>query len=490
MHFLRGLPARCARLKGGAGLCQRRAVHTNVVDTLRERGFIHSVTNGDIASRLQAPVGVYCGVDPTADSLHLGNMVALMGLLHFHLAGHQALPLVGNATGMIGDPSGRNSERVALGQSTLAKNVAGIEAQLERFFSRGTEYAARRMPNLDIDSLKPVRVLHNADWYKNMNILAFLGHIGRYARVGTMMARDSVKSRLQSVQGISFTEFSYQLLQAYDFWHLYHHHECRVQLGGSDQWGNITAGTDLIHRMPFSPTLEETGVTNADSGANTGAGALGITIPLLTTASGEKFGKSAGNAIWLDDRKTSAFDVYQFFVKTADVDVERFLSMFTLLPLLHIKLVMAAHSKTPERFEAQRLLAAEVTELIHGEAGVQRALCATAVLFGDSLSPIKSFSAQDFADTFAHDQRMVSVPATNIKGKSISDIAVLLGSCKSKSEAARLVRGGGLYWNNESVTDSRWTPLVGSGDFIGQGTIGILRTGKTNYRLLRLLFHS
>ncbi|KAJ2490550.1 tyrosyl-tRNA synthetase, partial [Coemansia sp. RSA 2052] len=163
MHFLRGLPVRWTRLTGSQSLCQRRALHANVVDTLRERNFIHSVTNDDIASRLQAPVGVYCGVDPTADSLHLGNMVALMGLLHFHLAGHQALPLVGNATGMIGDPSGRSSERVALGQSTLARNVAGIETQLERFFRRGTEYAIQRMPSLDLDLLKPVRILHNAD---------------------------------------------------------------------------------------------------------------------------------------------------------------------------------------------------------------------------------------------------------------------------------------------------------------------------------------
>ncbi|KAJ2337400.1 tyrosyl-tRNA synthetase [Coemansia sp. RSA 2681] len=487
MHFLRGLPVRWTRLTGSRSLCQRRALHANVVDTLRERNFIHSVTSDDIASRLQAPVGVYCGVDPTADSLHLGNMVALMGLLHFHLAGHQALPLVGNATGMIGDPSGRSSERVALGQSTLARNVAGIERQLERFFRRGTEYAVQRMPSLDLDSLKPVRILHNADWYRNMNILMFLGHVGRYARVGTMMARDSVKSRLQSAQGISFTEFSYQLLQAYDFWHLYHHHGCRVQLGGSDQWGNITAGTDLIHRMPFSSALDETGVTGASGGSDAGASALGITIPLLTTASGEKFGKSAGNAIWLDERKTSAFDVYQFFVKTADADVERLLKMFTLLPLPRIEQTMATHSEAPECFAAQKLLAAEVTELIHGVAGVQRAMCATAVLFGDSLSPVQSFSAQEFVSTFEHDQRMVSVPVANIEGKSISDIAVLLGSCKSKSEATRLVRGGGLYWNNEPVSDSKWMPLVGTDDFVGQGTIGIMRTGKTNHRILRLL---
>ncbi|KAJ2699092.1 tyrosyl-tRNA synthetase [Coemansia sp. IMI 209128] len=493
MNLLRGLAVRCGRPGAVRGFCQRRSVHSNVVGTLRERGFIHSVTNDDAAYKLEKPAPVYCGVDPTADSLHLGNMVTLMGLLHFHLAGHQALPLVGNATGMIGDPSGKSSERVALGQSTLAKNVAGIEVQLERFFRRGTRYAVQRMPELDHRGLKPVRILHNADWYKDMNILTFLGHIGRYARVGVMMARDSVKSRLQSTQGISFTEFSYQLLQAYDFWYLYHHHGCRVQLGGSDQWGNITAGTDLIHRMPFSETKNETGEVSAlydTPGTNikgSESGPIGITIPLLTTASGEKFGKSAGNAIWLDENRTSAFDVYQFFVKTADADVEKFLKMFTLLPLLRIEQVMLAHREAPELFVAQKLLAAEVTELIHGIPGLQRALLSTAVLFGDQLSPIKQFSEQDFVDTFAHDQRIVSVPASDIDGKTICDIAVRLGSCTSKSAAARLVSMGGLYWNNKPVADKMWKPLAGTDDFLGEGTIGILRTGKTNYRILRVI---
>ncbi|KAJ2732941.1 tyrosyl-tRNA synthetase [Coemansia sp. BCRC 34962] len=493
MNPLRRLAIRCGRPGAVGGFCQRRPVHSNVVETLRERNFIHSVTNDAAAYKLEKPTPAYCGVDPTADSLHLGNMVTLMGLLHFHLAGHQVLPLVGNATGMIGDPSGKSSERVALGQSTLAKNVAGIEAQLDRFFRRGTRYAAQRMPDLDHRGLKPVRILHNADWYQDMNILAFLGHIGRYARVGTMMARDSVKSRLQSSQGISFTEFSYQLLQAYDFWYLYHHHGCCVQLGGSDQWGNITAGTDLISRMPFSETKNETGETsvlyeNLDTSSKGGeSGPLGITISLLTTASGEKFGKSAGNAIWLDENRTSAFDVYQFFVKTADADVEKLLKMFTLLPLPRIEQVMLTHREAPERFVAQKLLAAEVTELIHGIPGLQKALCSTAVLFGDQLSSIQQFSEQDFVDTFAHDQRMVSVPASDIEGKSVSDIAVLLGSCQSKSAAARLMSAGGLYWNNKPVVDKMWKPLVGTDDFLGQGTIGILRTGKTSHRILRVI---
>ncbi|KAJ1837904.1 tyrosyl-tRNA synthetase, partial [Coemansia sp. RSA 2703] len=364
--------------RASMSMVQRRRQHTNVIDTLRERHFVSAVTSEDIVAHVGSnSTAVYCGVDPTAPSLHLGNMVTLMGLLHFHLGGHQAIPLVGNATGMIGDPSGRSTERVALDRETLARNIAGIEAQLQRFFSRGTEYALKRMPEIDPTRLRKVCVLHNADWYQDMNILQFLGSVGRYSRVGAMMARDSVKSRLQSMHGISFTEFSYQLLQAYDFWHLYHHHGCRIQLGGSDQWGNITAGTDLIHKMPFQQDGCDTGGLIAEPENGSVDTAYGLTIPLLTTSSGEKFGKSAGNAIWLDEAKTSAFDIYQFFVKTSDADVERFLKMFTLLPVRRIAEVMSEHREVPENFAAQRLLAAEVTELIHGQSGLNRALCAT-----------------------------------------------------------------------------------------------------------------
>ncbi|KAJ2842850.1 tyrosyl-tRNA synthetase [Coemansia brasiliensis] len=196
---------------------QRRYVHGNVIETLRSRNFVQAVTSEAISEQTKLPVAVYCGVDPTASSLHLGNMVTLMGLLHFHLAGHQVFPLVGNATGAIGDPSGRSTERVALEQDVLAKNIAGIEFQLKRFFERGTAYAQSRIPDLDPNTLRPVCVLHNADWYQGLGVLQFLGSVGRHVRIGAMMARDSVKSRLQSPQGISFTEFSYQLLQAYDF---------------------------------------------------------------------------------------------------------------------------------------------------------------------------------------------------------------------------------------------------------------------------------
>ncbi|KAJ2084216.1 tyrosyl-tRNA synthetase [Coemansia sp. RSA 988] len=456
---------------------QQRMQHSNVLQTLRTRKLVQAVTSEEMAKRVERPVAVYCGVDPTASSLHLGNMVTLMALLHFHLAGHRAIPVVGSATGMIGDPSGRSTERAVLEAQELAHNISGIEAQLQRFFARGAEYAAGRVQGLDTAMLQEVQVLRNGDWYSGMGVLEFLGSVGRHARIGTMMARDSVRTRMQSEQGISFTEFSYQLLQAYDFWYLYQHHGCRIQVGGSDQWGNITAGTDLIHRM-----------CNTTGQADTEA-AYGLTIPLLTTASGAKFGKSAGNAVWLDEQRTSAFDVYQFFVRTADSDVERQLKQLTLLPLERIAQTMAEHTRAPERFAAQRLLAAEVTELLHGAAGVRQAQCATEVLFGEGPSEAGEYqlTAEDFAQAFAGDRRMVAVTRAQVAELEIDALAVLTGACTSKSEAARLARGGGLYWNGRAVSDSKWKPRADNGDFVGGGTIGVIRTGKANHRMVRVV---
>ncbi len=255
----------------------------------------------EVTTRTNSPTAIYCGVDPTAKSLHLGNLVTLMGLLHFHIRGHQTIALVGGATGSIGDPSGRQSERVPLTQEVLQANVAGIESQIHRFFKHGASYAEKHGFSTT-NYLKP-KVLNNFSWFNSMTVIDFLGSVGRYARVNTMLAKESVKSRMDTTQGISFTEFSYQLLQAYDFWYLYKHHDCRIQLGGSDQWGNITAGIDMISKRR---TVDE-----EEKKDDMESRAFGITIPLLLTSTGEKFGKSAGNAVWLDESMTSVFDFYQ-----------------------------------------------------------------------------------------------------------------------------------------------------------------------------------
>ncbi|KAG0291629.1 tyrosyl-tRNA synthetase, partial [Dissophora globulifera] len=318
--------------------------HRNPVLELQQRGLVAAMTSPELVDHVDAgPTAIYCGVDPTASSLHLGNLVTLLGLLHFHIKGHTTIGLVGGATGSIGDPSGKSTERQPMSAATLAKNVAGIDAQFQRFFQRGRAYAENRGYAVQ-GTGGLVKVVNNKTWFGKLSALEFLGDIGRYARVGTMIARDSVKSRLESPQGISFTEFSYQLLQAYDFWHLYHEDRCRIQLGGSDQWGNITAGIDLIHKKKKTTDEQVVIDSHNDSESEKSAGAYGLTIPLLTTATGEKFGKSAGNAVWLDEKMTSLFDFYQFFVKTADADVGRYLHYFTLLSADEIKVVMDQHN--------------------------------------------------------------------------------------------------------------------------------------------------
>ncbi|KAG5460568.1 MAG: tyrosyl-tRNA synthetase [Olpidium bornovanus] len=302
-----------------------------LLQELRARGLVAEVTSEGLAKQLQSPTVLYTGFDPTATSLHVGNLITLLGLLHFHLRGHKVIvvvcdrpPCVGGATGSIGDPSGRSSERNALSREVLERNVDCIRSQLDKLLSTAAVYAANRPAGRqrdDADSkvdAKPV-VLNNLDWFASIPVLDFLGGIGRHARINSMLDRESVKTRLDSLQGMSFTEFSYQLLQAYDFWHLHKTYECTsvccklitaafyVQLGGSDQWGNINAGRDLIHRK----YVEEGTADRAEREPEI----FGLTIPLLTTSSGEKFGKSAGNAVWLDEQQTSVYDFYQVRAK-------------------------------------------------------------------------------------------------------------------------------------------------------------------------------
>ncbi|KAF9195061.1 tyrosyl-tRNA synthetase [Haplosporangium sp. Z 11] len=424
-------------------------VNTNPVLELQQRGLVAAMTSPELVSHVDAgPTAIYCGVDPTATSLHLGNLVTLLGLLHFHIKGHTTIGLVGGATGTIGDPSGKSTERQPMSAATLAQNVAGIDAQFQRFFERGRAYADSRGYSVQGNGGK-VKVVNNKTWFGKLSALDFLGDVGRFARVGTMIARDSVKSRLESPQGISFTEFSYQLLQAYDFWHLFHEDGCRIQLGGSDQWGNITAGIDLIHKKKKT-TSEQVIINDNDSTTDKPMHAYGLTIPLLTTSTGEKFGKSAGNAIWLDEKMTSLFDFFQFFVKTTDADVGRYLHYFTLLTADQIKDVMDQHNAEPEKRIAQHTLAKETTELVHGVEAVSKALLATHVLFGSSLDKIKG---QELIDAFEHDSRLVTMDAPLVSEMSLDRIMVDSGLCLSKSEAKKLVKSGGFYVNNIKVTD-------------------------------------
>jgi len=427
----------------------------NVVQTLRERGFINTMDDGSegitdpelerVAS--SQSLSCYAGFDPTSTSLQVGNLLPVMALAHFQRHGHRPIVLVGGATGMIGDPSGKVAERQLLTVEKVEANVRGMRAQLERLLDFGPGPSA-------------AVVVNNADWLVPYRLIEFLRDVGKHFRIGEMLAKDSVRRRLDEGGGISFTEFSYMLLQSYDFLHLFDHYGCRTQLGGSDQWGNITAGVDLIRRVR-------------------GEAAYGLVLPLLETTGGEKFGKSAGNAIYLDPSLVSPYEFYQFWVRTDDRDVERFLKLFTLLTLPEIRELAEAHQRTPERREAQKLLAREVTRIIHGEEELRKAQRASEMLFGGE---IDGLSDRELCAVFA------DVPSTDLPrarldaGISLIDLLAETRLCPSRSEARRLIEAGGVYVNNRRQPDLTATI---SPRHLASESILVLRTGKRNYHLIR-----
>ncbi|KAI8879954.1 hypothetical protein K501DRAFT_225665 [Backusella circina FSU 941] len=443
---------------------------------MTRRGLMADMTSPDIIKKTEEPTPIYCGVDPTAKSLHLGNLVTFMGLLHFHIRGHQAIAMVGGATGAIGDPSGKKSERVPLSPETLTVNVAGIEKQIHRFFNNGVRYAERH--GFSSQQIQTPKVLNNYEWFSKMSSIDFLSDVGRYARVNSMLGKESVKSRMDTTQGISFTEFSYQLLQAYDFWYLYKNHGCRVQLGGSDQWGNITAGIDMIYRKRNAGIEEEEAAKEEDLSSR----AFGITIPLLVSSTGEKFGKSAGNAIWLDEKMTSYFDFYQFLMKTTDADIGKYLNMFTFLNEEQINQVMDKHMKSPEQRLAQKTLADETTELVHGVEGLRKAQTATSVLFGQDLSTL---SGDDIIEAFKTDaNRFVQLDRASVVGAGLDQVAAITNAAKSKSDAQKKIKAGGFYLNNARVNNPR--QVIQASDLIDD-KVCVLRTGKSSYHLVHVL---
>ncbi len=422
----------------------------SVLDTLRERGFVAQISDEKLGDLLaKQTVTVYAGFDPTADSLHLGHVVPIMALAHFQRAGHRVLLVVGGATGMIGDPSGRSEERQLLSIDQVAANARAIGAQMNRYFDPAAPH--------------PPLLLNNYDWIGKMSFIDWLRDVGKNFTLGYMLAKESVSRRLQSEQGISYTEFSYMTLQAFDFLHLFDHHGCLLQVGGSDQWGNITAGIDLIRRQRQ-------------------AQAYGMTFHLITTSSGEKFGKSAGNAIWLDPRRTSPWDFYQYLVRQDDNDVIRFLKLYTFLPMERIAELEKVTQTFPEKREAQKALALEVTRLVHGDAVAHEMAHAASVVYH---SEIRGISDDVLASVFA------SVPSTQIprseleSGLPLADVLVRTGLAKSKNEARRALDAESIYINNVKVektqTDFRLRP-----EHLASPSFIILRSGKKNYHLLRV----
>jgi tyrosyl-tRNA synthetase len=424
----------------------------SILQDLHWRGLVADMANRDELERLlapgAAPVTLYVGFDPTADSLHLGHLIGLLILRRFQLAGHRPIAVAGGATGMIGDPSGKSSERNLLSPENLEANIAGIQDQLGRLLDFGSK-------------TNPALLLNNADWVRPISVLDFLRDIGKHFSVNAMMAKDSVKSRMEGTAGISFTEFSYSLLQAYDFLHLQEKYGCLLQAGGADQWGNITAGIDLIRR--------KSDVT-----------ACGLTTPLLTKTDGAKFGKTEGGAVWLSPTRTSVYRFYQFLIQVEDAQVIQLLKFFTFLPMEDISSLEGQHQATPERRDAHKKLALDLTTLVHGESAAADAVRASEILFGGSLEGITE--AQ-------FDEVIAEVPNSTLSrtllgqpGGALVEILIAAGLSPSKGQARKDIEAGGVYVNNVRATDAK---LVIGAEHLLFGKFVLLRKGKRNYALVR-----
>ena len=419
----------------------------SLLSFLRSRHLVDAVTSPEVEKALEKPMTIYAGFDPSADSLQAGNYVTIMMLAHLQRAGHKVIALVGGATGLIGDPSGKSTERKMLTVEQVQHNLEGIKENLSRFLKFD-------------DPVNPAILVNNYDWYRDVNAIDFLRDICVNFRVPQMLAKESVKKRLEATDGgMTFTEFSYQILQGNDFLHLYDTYGCTLEVGGSDQWGNITAGTDLIHRLR-------------------GVEAYGLTFPLVCDSNGIKFGKSEGNAIFLDSRKTSCYDFYQFFLRAMDSDVIRYLRIFTFLPEERILELEKCVRDEPEKREAQKVLAEEVTRAVHGEAGLRQALKATDVLFGGS---IEGLSASELESIFKN-VKSGSLAVADAVGKPVFEVAAAAGMTASKGEARRLAQQGGLFLNGEKAALDR---VLAAEDLV-EGRVAVLRSGKRNHFLLRL----
>ncbi len=425
----------------------------NFVEELKWRGMLHDVMPGAKEHLLNGMQSAYVGIDPTADSLHIGHLVSVMMLRHFQLAGHKPFALIGGATGMIGDPSGKSAERNLLDEATLRHNQKALKEQLSRFlsFNSDTENAAV--------------LVNNYDWMKDFSFLDFIRDVGKHITVNYMMAKDSVKKRLSSEakEGMSFTEFTYQLVQGYDFLHLYKNHNCTLQMGGSDQWGNITTGTELIRRIA-------------------GGKGYALTCPLITKADGTKFGKTEGGNIWLDAKRTSPYKFYQYWLNTSDTDAEKYIKIFTFLSKEKIETLIKEHAEAPNLRILQKKLAEEVTTMVHSKEELDNAIAASAILFGKSTSEdLKKLDTETFLDVFD------GVPQAEIEKTKLNTgldmIAALAAETRflgSNGEARRELKQNAISVNKKKVKEDY---KIGLDDLINDRFV-LLQKGKRNYFVL------
>lgn len=421
---------------------------TNFIEELRWRGMVHDIMPGTEEALLKQTSAGYIGFDPTADSLHVGHLVQIMTLVHFQRAGHKPFALVGGATGMVGDPSGKSQERNLLDADTLNHNVACVKSQLEKFLDFSGENAAE--------------MVNNYDWFRDMSFLDFIRDVGKHISVNYMMAKDSVKKRLET--GMSFTEFSYQLVQGYDFYYLNKHKNCIVQLGGSDQWGNIVTGTELIRRK-------------------SGGEAYAVTTPLIKKADGTKFGKTEGGSVWLDAEKTSPYQFYQFWLNASDADSSNYIRIFTLRSKDEIEALEAQHAEAPHLRILQKAIAEDITTRVHGAEALQAAIAASNILFGKSTSEdLKSLSEKDFFSVFE------GVPQCKISKEEFGEGMGIVDALSAKThflpsngEARRELKANAIAVNKEKVTEQ----FVITAEHLINGKYALIGKGKkTNYILV------
>lgn len=424
----------------------------NFVKELEWRGMVHDMMPGTEEVLSKGMTSAYIGFDPTADSLHIGNLVQVMTLVHFQRCGHKPIALVGGATGMVGDPSGKSQERNLLDEKTLSHNLSCVQKQLEKF--------------LDFSGDNAAEVVNNYDWFKDFNFLEFIRDVGKHISINYMLAKDSVKSRLET--GLSFTEFSYQLVQGYDFYWLWKHKNAKLQLGGSDQWGNIVTGTELIRRKAQGE-------------------AFAMTTPLITKADGTKFGKSEGGNIWLDPERTSPYKFYQYWLNASDEDVVNYIKIFSLKEKEELEELIAEHAEAPHQRLLQRTLAEEITERVHSKEDLETAIKASSILFGKSTTEdLASLDEKTLLQVF---EGVPQAEITRSNLDSLGSVVDLLSDATdgivfpSKGEARRMIKGGGVSINKEKVMDENAAPSFSP----LQGKYLLAQKGKKNYYLIKIV---
>jgi len=422
-----------------------------LIQALRWRGMIQDIMPGTEELFEKEQVSGYIGFDPTSDSLHIGSLVPILLLVHLQKAGHKPYALVGGATGMVGDPSGKSEERNLLSEETLAHNIAGVQKQLSHF--------------LNFDSTQPnaAEMVNNYDWFKDFNFLSFIREVGKHITVNYMMAKDSVKKRIEGDTGMSFTEFTYQLIQGYDFYWLYKNKNCKVQMGGSDQWGNITTGTELIRRK-------------------IGGDAFAFTCPLIKKADGGKFGKTEKGNIWLDASKTSPYQFYQFWLNASDEDANSWIKIFTLLEPAVIDALIAEHAIAPQQRILQKALAAELTKFVHSEADLKFAVEATEILFGNATTEVLQSLNETQLLQVMEGVPQVTIPLAALnEGYDLIDLLADTAIFPSKGEARKMWQGGGISINKEKISTE--TTHINTAHLL-QGKYMLIQKGKKQYYLV------